>query len=58
MSRVTCKTRVTRKCAEKELDQMYITALPYSLRGKFDQNESIRLGNLFCCVIGSLVVLF
>lgn len=43
---------------ERELDQMYTTVLSYSLRGKFDHNESIRLGDLFCRIIGSIVVLF
>lgn len=43
---------------EKELDQMYTTVLSYSLRGKFNHNKSIRLEDLFCRVIGSIVVLF
>jgi hypothetical protein len=37
---------------------MYTTVLSYSLHGKFDHNKSIRLGDLFCCIIGSIVVLF
>jgi len=37
---------------------MYTTVLSYSLCGKFDYNESIRLRDLFCCIISSIVVLF
>jgi hypothetical protein len=44
--------------SEKELDQMYITVLPYSLRGEFDLDENMRMRDLFCRIIGSVVVLF
>jgi hypothetical protein len=37
---------------------MYTTVLLYSLRRKFDHNESIRLKDLLCRVISSIVVLF
>jgi hypothetical protein len=43
---------------EKELDKMYTTVLSYSLPRKFDDNERTRLRDLFCRIIGSIVVLF
>jgi hypothetical protein len=43
---------------EKELDQMYTTVLTYSLRGGFDLDENMRMRDLFCRIVGSVVVLF
>jgi hypothetical protein len=37
---------------------MYTTILTYSLRGRFDDDESTRVRDLFCRVVGSIVVLF
>ncbi|KAN0087272.1 WD40-repeat-containing domain protein [Elaphomyces granulatus] len=45
---------------EKELDQMYTTVLTYSLNSKapLDLDETTRVRELFCHIIGSIVVLF
>jgi WD40 repeat protein len=43
---------------EKELDQIYMTVLTYSLWGQFDANETVRARPLFCHIVGSIVVLF
>jgi hypothetical protein len=37
---------------------MYTTILTYSLRGRFDDDESTRARDLFCRVVGYIVVLF